>query len=73
MNNTITGKERFNELFEKRKNLTASIFEEEEMISLYKSLPEKDKIGIDENLVTYSDAGRLDNINNLLDKLLSKF
>ena len=60
---------RFNELLEKRKNLTANIFEEEELIELSKNMNEESLAGVDKDLLTYSNSGRLDDIFKLLDKL----
>lgn len=60
---------RFNELLEKRKNLTANIFEEEELIELSKSMSEEQLKDVDKNLLKLSNTDRLDNISSLLDKL----
>jgi len=64
--------ERFNELLEKRRNLTATIFEEEELIEISKTLTKEQLKGIDETLLTYSNADRLDSLNSKLDELLAK-
>jgi len=63
---------RFNELLEKRKNLTANIFEEEELIELSKNMSKESLVGVDKELLTYSNSGRLDTIFELLDKLDNK-
>lgn len=60
---------RFNELLEKRRNLTADIFEEEELIELSKTMTEEQLTGVDKELLKYSNSDRLDNILYLLDKL----
>ena len=64
--------ERFNELLEKRRNLTATIFEEEELIEISKTLTKEQLKDIDETLLTYSNADRLDSLNSKLDELLAK-
>lgn len=64
--------ERFNELLEKRRNLTATIFEEEELIEISKTLTKEQLKDIDENLLTYSNSDRLDSLNSKLDELLAK-
>lgn len=63
--------ERFKELLEKRKNLTASMFEEEELIEISKTLTEEQLASIDKKLLTYSNGERLDSLNSLLDKLIA--
>lgn len=63
--------ERFNELLEKRRNLTANVFEEEELIEISKTLTKEQLIGVDEKLLTYSNGQRLDSLNSLLDKLIA--
>ena len=60
---------RFAELLEKRKNLEAHMFEEEEWIQLSKNLPKEELDKIDPELLTYSNSKRLDSIMSLLDKL----
>lgn len=60
---------RFTELLEKRKNLEADVFEEEELIQLSKNLPKEELDKIDPELLTYSNSKRLDSIMSLLDKL----
>lgn len=60
---------RFNELLEKRRNLTADIFEEEELIELSKSLTEEELKGVDKSLLTHTNSDRLDKISSLLDRL----
>lgn len=60
---------RFAELLEKRKNLEADVFEEEELIQLSKNLPKEELDKIDPELLTYSNSKRLDSIMSLLDKL----
>ena len=47
---------RFNELLDKRRNLTANIFEEEELINISKSLSEEQLKDIDKELLTYSNG-----------------
>jgi hypothetical protein len=64
--------ERFNELLEKRRNLTATIFEEEELIQISKTLTKEQLKGVDEKLLTYSNTDRLDSLNSKLDELLAK-
>jgi hypothetical protein len=64
---------RFAELLEKRKNLTATIWEEEQLIKLAKSLPHEERLKIDASLLTYSNPERLGDIISKLDELLSKF
>ena len=63
--------ERVNELLEKRRNLTANVFEEEELIEISKTLTKEQLIGVDEKLLTYSNSQRLDSLNSLLDKLIA--
>lgn len=63
---------RFYELLEKRKNLTATIFEEEELIELSKTLPSDKLATVDPNWLTYSNGERLDSLVSSLDKLLAK-
>lgn len=60
---------RLTELLEKRKNLTANIFEEEDLIELSKSLPKDELNKINPELLTYSNSKRLDSIMELLDRL----
>lgn len=60
---------RFNELLEKRKNLTANIFEEEELIELSKTMNDEELKNIDKELLTYSNSDRRDKISSLLDRL----
>jgi hypothetical protein len=62
----------FNELLEKRRNLTATIFEEEELIQISKTLTKEQLKGVDEKLLTYSNTDRLDSLNSKLDELLAK-
>jgi len=64
--------ERFNELLEKRKKLTASIYEEEELIELSKKMTSEQLEGIDRSLLIPSNNERLDKISLLLDKLSNK-
>ena len=64
--------ERFNELLEKRRNLTATIFEEEELIEISKTLTKEQLKDVDETLLTYSNSDRLDSLNSKLDELLAK-
>jgi hypothetical protein len=61
--------ERFNELLEKRRNLTADIFEEEELIELSKSMTEEELKDVDKSLLTHTNSDRLDKISSLLDRL----
>lgn len=63
---------RFQELLDKRKNLTADIFEEEELIEISKTLNEEELNKIDKNLLTYSNSLRLQLISNKLDELIDK-
>jgi len=60
---------RFNELLEKRRNLTADIFEEEELIELSKSMTEEELKDVDKSLLTYTNSDRLNKIYSLLDRL----
>jgi hypothetical protein len=62
---------RFNELLEKRKNLTATILEEEELIEMSKTLTKEQLKDIDKTLLTYSNSDRLDSLNSKLDELLA--
>jgi hypothetical protein len=64
--------EKFNELLEKRRNLTATIFEEEELIEISKTLTKEQLTDVDETLLTYSNYDRLDSLNSKLDELLAK-
>lgn len=63
---------RFEELLEKRKNRTANIFEEEELILLSKSLSNEELSNIEPELLTYSNSSRLDDIMKKLDELINK-
>lgn len=60
---------RINELLEKRKNLTANVFEEEELIELSKGLPKEELDKIDPEMLKYSNSKRLDGIDALLNKM----
>lgn len=60
---------RFNELLEKRRNLTADVFEEEELIELSKNMNDEELKNVDKKLLTYSNSDRLDKISSLLDRL----
>ena len=60
---------RFNELLEKRRNLTANIFEEEELIELSKTMSDEQLSGVDKELLKYSNTDKLNEIFSLLDKL----
>lgn len=60
---------RFIELLDKRRNLTANIFEEEELINISKSLSEEQLKDVDKELLTYSNGQRLREISRLLDDL----
>ena len=64
--------ERFNELLEKRKNMTANIFEEEELIEIATKMSEDELKDIDKSLLTYSNSQRLDSLISKLDELLAK-
>ncbi len=64
--------EKFNKLLEKRKNLTATIFEEEELIEISKDLTDEQLKIVDKELLTYSNSVRLDSILLNIDKLLNK-
>lgn len=64
--------ERFNELLEKRRNLTATIFEEEELIKISKKLTKAQLKDIDETLLNYTNSDRLNSLNSKLDELLEK-
>lgn len=65
--------DRFTELLEKRKNLTANIYEEEELIELSKSLSKKELDKIDIQLLIPSNGSRLDNIMDKLDEMIKLF
>jgi len=69
MNNKM---ERFNELLEKRRSLTATMFEEEELIKISKTLTKEQLQDVEENLLTYSNSDRLDSLSSKLDELLAK-
>jgi len=64
--------DRLNELLEKRKNLTANIFEEEELMDIAKKLPKEQLDKINPELLTYSNSDRLRNIMIKLDELSKK-
>ncbi len=64
--------ERFNELLQKRKNMAANIFEEEELIEIAKKMNEDELKNIDKSLLTYSNSQRLDSLNSKLDSLFAK-
>ena len=63
---------RFKELLEKRKALTANIYEEEELIEMSKKLSKEDLSGVDPELLTYSNSKRLDDIFSKLEELGKK-
>ena len=63
--------DRFNELLSKRKNLTATIFEEQELIEISKTLSPEQLENVDKSLLTYSNGQRLDSLNRLLDKMIN--
>ena len=69
MNNKM---ERFNELLEKRRSLTATMFEEEELIKISKTLTKEQLQDVEETLLTYSNSDRLDSLSSKLDELLAK-
>ena len=60
----------FYELLEKRENLTASIYEEEDLIEMSKTMPEDELKDIDPSLLTYSNGERLESISEKIDALL---
>lgn len=60
---------RFSELLEKRKNLEANIFEENELIELSKNLSQGELDAIDPELLTLSNGIRLDKVMSILDRL----
>lgn len=64
---------RFDELLEKRKNLTADIYEEEELIELSKTLPKEELDKIDGELLTYSFHLRQTGILDKLDEMIKLF
>lgn len=64
---------RFDELLEKRKNLTADIYEEEELIELSKTLPKEELDKIDGELLTYSFRLRQTVILDKLDEMIKLF
>lgn len=68
----ITGEIIFNELLKKRRNLTATIFEEEELIKISKTLTKEQLKDVDKTLLTYSNSDRLDSLNSKLDELIAK-
>lgn len=61
--------DRFNELLEKRKNLTATIFEEEELIEMSKKMTDEQLKDVDKELLIYSNHKRMDHMLELLDKM----
>lgn len=63
---------KFNELLEKRRNLTATIIEEEELIAISKTLSKEQLNDVDKTLLTYSNSARLDSLINKLNRLLAK-
>lgn len=63
---------RLTELLEKRKALTANVWEEEELINLAKNLPKDELDKIEPELLTYSNGKRLDDIFAKLDELGKK-
>jgi len=62
----------FHELLLKRKNLTATIYEEEELILIASGMTGEQLKDVDKSLLTYSNSERLDEIEFKLDELLSK-
>lgn len=64
--------DKFNKLLEKRRLLTASLFEEEELIKMSKKMSDKELEGVDKSLLTYTNSERLDSLTSKLDKLLAK-
>lgn len=64
---------RFDELLEKRKNLTADIYEEEELIELSKTLPKEELDKIDGELLTYSFRLSQTVILDKLDEMIKLF
>lgn len=64
--------DRLTELLEKRRILTANIYEEEELIEMSKKLSKEELEKIEPELLTYSLHKRSDNILELLDKLGKK-
>ena len=60
---------RFNELLGKRKDLTANIFEEEELIEISKKMSAAELSNVDPELLTYSHHKRHEDIMCMLDKL----
>jgi len=60
----------FYELLEKRKNLTASIYEEEDLIEMSKTMTEDELKDIDPTLLTYSNGERLGDISEKIDAVL---
>jgi hypothetical protein len=63
---------RLTDLLEKRKALTANVWEEEELINLAKNLPKDELDKIEPELLTYSNGKRLDDIFAKLDELGKK-
>jgi hypothetical protein len=61
--------DRFNELLEKRKNLTATAFEEEELIEMSKKMTDEQLKDVDKELLIYSNHKRMDHMLELLDKM----
>lgn len=66
----LEGKIRFYDLLEKRKTLTATIREEEDLIELAKLLPPSELELIDPELLTYSNEKRLASLMDKLNKIL---
>ena len=63
---------RFDILLEKRKNMTANIFEEEELIELSKSMSDEELKYIDKSLLTYTNSQRIDSMISKIDELIAK-
>lgn len=62
---------RFHELLEKRKNKTANIFEENELLEIAETMNEEELKDIDKSLLSFTNKERMDNIISILDKIIS--
>lgn len=61
---------RFDTLLEKRKNMTADVFEEEELIKLASNMDESVLSNVDKSLFTYTNSIKLARMSELLDKMI---
>jgi|LakMenEpi03Aug12_release.lakeMendotaPanAssembly.Ray.scaffolds.fasta_scaffold1095386_2 hypothetical protein len=63
---------RIEELLAKRKELTATLEEEIELLELVKTVPQEEFDKIDESLLKISSEGRLGKMISLIDKMIEK-